>query len=187
MEILDELKAVVRPFVYNVYNVAFDPNVVLNESHVVSRVENVEHLLTNDNFLYGRLWVRAASQRAGLLTHDPLVLTFQVDGVHVTAAFASPAILKLASYLLRDGPTQYHQYIKGLEIKPLLAMTVTLGRWALQERKTGKYIASLFVPAEHRVHHDYYVSLLESLPPSHLVLLTSLLLNNSSVLSLNST
>jgi hypothetical protein len=117
-------------------------------------------------------------------THDLLILTFQVDGVHVEAAFASPAILKLASYLLRDGPTQYHRYIKGSDIKPLLAMTATLCRWALQERKTGRYIASFFVPEAHRVHHDHYVSLLESLPPSHLVLLTSLLLNNGSVLSL---
>ncbi|KAG1729744.1 hypothetical protein EDD22DRAFT_853065, partial [Suillus occidentalis] len=162
MEILNELKVAVRPFIYNAYNVAFDPNVMLNESYVISRRANVGHLLTNDEFLYGQLWV---------------------DGVHVKTAFASPAILKLASYLLRDGPTQYHRYIKGLEIKPLLAVTATLCRWALQEHKMGRYITSLFVPEMHRVHHNYYVSLLESLPPSHLVLLTALLLSNNSVLT----
>jgi hypothetical protein len=55
MEILDELKAVVRPFIYNMYNIVFDPNVVLNKTHVVLCVANVEHLLTNDKFLYSRL------------------------------------------------------------------------------------------------------------------------------------
>ncbi|KAG1744335.1 hypothetical protein EDD22DRAFT_851413 [Suillus occidentalis] len=62
MEILNELKVAVRPFIYNAYNVAFDPNVMLNESYVISRRANVGHLLTNDEFLYGQLWVRSRNQ-----------------------------------------------------------------------------------------------------------------------------
>jgi hypothetical protein len=180
MEVLDKMKVVVRSFTYNMYGLAFNYTVTLDNSHIVERAARVQGLVKNDVFLNGQLSVRIA----GLpLTHEPLVLTsFEVGGVNINVAFANPAILAMVSYFLRDSEYQYHRYIEGHNIKPLLAMTATFGRWALQECRTGRYIASAFLPEVNHSQYNRYVSLLESLSPSQLATLTSLLFTNSSAL-----
>ncbi|KAG1789843.1 uncharacterized protein HD556DRAFT_1446633 [Suillus plorans] len=159
--ILDRMKTVVKLFVYHEYGLAFDYTITLDDSHIVERATRVQRLVQNDTFLYGRL---------------------SVEGVDIEVAFANPAILSMTSYLLRDSDHKYHRYIKDLGIKPLLAMIATFCRWALQERSTGRCIASIFLPEANRVHHERYESLLDALSPSQLIALTSVLLANNSAL-----
>ncbi|KAG1900170.1 uncharacterized protein F5891DRAFT_1188868 [Suillus fuscotomentosus] len=161
MGVLDEMKVVVRLFVYHLYDLAFDYAVTLDVSHVNKRATRVRCLMENDAFLYGRV---------------------SIEGVDVSIAFTNHAILAIVSYLLRDSEYQYHRYIGGLNVKPLLAITATFGRWALQEHCTGRYIPSLFLPEINRTHHDHYVSMLNALSPSQLDAITSLLFTNNSIL-----
>jgi hypothetical protein len=69
--------------------------------------------------------------------------------------FAHPAIIIPMIYLLRDSGEMYHKYIKkDLNFKPLFAMTATLCLWALQERRTGRFVVHAFAAdAANRGHY----------------------------------
>jgi hypothetical protein len=185
VEIVNVLKPVVRSFVYNKYGLAFDYTVALNLSHIAERATRVQRLVENDVFIYGRISVRVAVLSA--FDDDPLmfhVTSFQVEGITVNVAFMNPTILAIASYLLRDSEHQYHQYIgNDLNVKPLLATTATFCRWALEERRTGRFIASTFVPDANRTHLNRYKLLLDGVSPSQMAALTSLLFTNSFALT----
>ncbi|KAG1890545.1 uncharacterized protein F5891DRAFT_1282646, partial [Suillus fuscotomentosus] len=99
VEILDDVKLVVRSFVYHKYDLWFDYSVSLNISHIAERAIRVQRLVENDLFLYSQI---------------------SVEGVVVNIAFANPAILVTMSYLLHDSEHQYHRYIgDNLNVKPV--------------------------------------------------------------------
>ncbi|KAG1880224.1 hypothetical protein C8R48DRAFT_767028 [Suillus tomentosus] len=153
--VLNEMKAAMRPLVCYTYDLAFDFTKTLDNSYVNERATRVQRLVENDRFLYSQL---------------------SIGGVDVDVAFANPAMLSIVSYFLRDSEHQYQRYIEDLNIKPLLAITATFCRWALQERDTGRFISSMFLPEVNRTQHDRYVLLLEALSQPTLDALTSRLL-----------
>jgi hypothetical protein len=97
--------------------------------------------------------------------------------------FAHPAIIIPMIYLLRDSDAKYHRYIgENLNFKPLFAMTATLCRWALQERRTGRYVSRAFeADTKNRGHYMRYLSLFNTMPENQLSALTQIFVNCSAL------
>ncbi|KAG1727548.1 hypothetical protein EDD22DRAFT_961232 [Suillus occidentalis] len=144
------------------YNFDLDYTMILDDAHIAERGKQIEDLVDNDMFLYALL---------------------SVEGTDIMVPFAHPAIITPMIYLLRDSADKYHQYIgKDLNFKPLFAMTATLCLWALQERRTGRFVAHAFeADAKNIGHYMRYLSLLNTMPQNQLSALTQIFINCSAL------
>lgn len=160
--ITDVMKPIIEHSVYHRYNFDLDYTVMIDGVHIAERGKQIDDLVENDMFLYA------------LLT---------VDGADVMVPFAHPAIIIPMIYLLRDSDAKYHRYIgENLNFKPLFAMTATLCRWALQERRTGRYVSRAFeADTKNRGHYMRYLSLFNTMPENQLSALTQIFVNCSAL------
>ncbi|KAG2088170.1 uncharacterized protein F5147DRAFT_781090 [Suillus discolor] len=143
-EVSREMTAAARLFTYHYYKIDFDDlTMVVEKLAINTRVKQIQGLVANDVFIYGQL---------------------SVNGVDFgTVAFASETIIRMIRYLLRDGPHQYHRYISQANYGPLLAMTATVCRWALQEHETGSFVESQFLPEENTQYYSRYHAIFKGL------------------------
>ncbi|KAG2084275.1 hypothetical protein BD769DRAFT_1397700 [Suillus cothurnatus] len=146
-EISQEMTTAARFFTYHYCYIDFDDVAVVVEALAINtRASRIRGLVKDDIFLYGQLFV---------------------NGVDVgNIAFASETIIRMARYLLRDGPHQYHKYISQGNFGPLLIMIAMVTRWALQEHSTGFFVESQFSPEANIQHHARYLTLFNGLNPN---------------------
>jgi hypothetical protein len=107
-------------------------------------------------------------------------MSCEVDGVDLgPIPFAGEMIIRMARYLLHDGPHKYHKYISEGNFRPLLAMIATVCRWALQEHRHGFFRESQFSLEENEEHHARYLIIIDGLLPTMVAAIITRITNNS--------
>jgi hypothetical protein len=179
-EISQEMTTAARFFTYHYCYIDFDDVAVVVEALAINtRASRIRGLVKDDIFLYGQLFVSPTRVWPEFLADT---MSCEVNGVDVgNIAFASETIIRMARYLLRDGPHQYHKYISQGNFGPLLIMIATVTRWALQEHSTGFFVESQFSPEANIQHHARYLTLFNGLNPNVITAITVQITSNSAL------
>ncbi|KAG1865626.1 hypothetical protein C8R48DRAFT_772622 [Suillus tomentosus] len=160
-EVSEEICGVARIFTYQCYGLDFgDMAVPVTKADIDQRANHIQGLLKDGVFLYGKL--------------------FSVDGADLgTIAFASPAIIRMARYLLCDSPHRYHRYISNGKYGPILAMAAAVCEWVLHQYETGYFVESRFLPEECIHKNTNYLKMFDNMDAEVIAILIAHLTSNS--------
>ncbi|KAG0701538.1 hypothetical protein DFH29DRAFT_875849 [Suillus ampliporus] len=178
-EVSQEMTEAARFFTYHYCGIDFDDMaIVVDKLAINQHAKRIRGQMTDDVFLYGQLSVSPAVRPRYLADS----MSREVDRVNLsTIAFTSETIIRMTRYLLCDGPHQYHKYISQGNFGPLLIMTATVCRWALQEHGTGFYVKSQFLPDENTQCYAHYHAIFEGLDPKVVAALVIQITSNSAL------